>query len=206
MMPSVAGSASNSSQAIDEVHAANRVTTDTDARRLPEAYGRRLIDGLVGQGSRARYDADAARLVNKTRHDADLAFARRYDAGAIRADQPTIVIAQRRLDLHHVIDGNTLGYADDQPDAGIRCFKDRVRRKRRWHVDHADIGVSLVNGIADGIENRHAEVLLTTASRCHTGNDLRAVFNALLSVKRSLVTGDALAENFALFVNKNAHL
>ena len=72
---------------VDEVHAAHRIAADADAAALPEAVVGGLEHRLVGQRARARDDADAAGLVDEARHDADLAFARRDDAGAIRTDQ-----------------------------------------------------------------------------------------------------------------------
>ena len=46
-----------------------------------------LPDGFVGQRAAAAHDADLARLVDVAGHDADLAFAGRDDAGAVRADR-----------------------------------------------------------------------------------------------------------------------
>ena len=74
-------------QAIDEVHAMDRVAADADAGALAEADLRGLLDRFVGQRAGTRHDADLARLVDVARHDADLAFARRDDAGAVGADQ-----------------------------------------------------------------------------------------------------------------------
>ena len=55
--------------------------------RLAEPGVGGLAHRLVGQRARARHDADAARLVDVARHDADLALARRDDARAVRTDQ-----------------------------------------------------------------------------------------------------------------------
>ena len=75
-------------QHIDEVHAAHRIAADADAGALAEALVGGLEHGFVGQRARARHDADAALLVDEARHDADLAFARRDDARAVRPDEP----------------------------------------------------------------------------------------------------------------------
>ena len=53
-----------------------------------------LADRFVGQRAGARDHADMPVLVNVPRHDADLAFARRNDAGAVRADQPRVLALQ----------------------------------------------------------------------------------------------------------------
>jgi hypothetical protein len=62
-------------QAVDEVGAGEGVTTDTDDKRLAEAGLGGLVDGLVGEGSGAGDDTDAAALVDEAGHDADLALA-----------------------------------------------------------------------------------------------------------------------------------
>ena len=46
---------------VDEVHAADRVAADADARRLTDAERGELPDGLVGERAGARDDADVAR-------------------------------------------------------------------------------------------------------------------------------------------------
>src|SRR3546814_8891333 len=72
---------------VDEAHAANRIAADADAGRLAEAILRGLIDGFIGQRAGPRHDPDLARLVNVSRHDADLAFARRDHARTVRTDR-----------------------------------------------------------------------------------------------------------------------
>src|SRR6185437_16046434 len=75
------------SQAIDEVQTIDRIATDADAGALAEAHVGGLEHGFVGERARARNDTDLARLVNVSRHDADLAFTRSDDARAVRTDQ-----------------------------------------------------------------------------------------------------------------------
>ena len=75
-------------QGVDEARAVDRVAADADAGALADPQVRELPDALVGQRARAADDADAARLVDVARHDADLALAGRDDAGAVGADQP----------------------------------------------------------------------------------------------------------------------
>lgn len=61
-------------QAVDEVGAGEGVTTDTDDERLAKAGLGGLVDGLVGQGTGAGDDTDAAALVDEAGHDTDLAL------------------------------------------------------------------------------------------------------------------------------------
>ena len=88
-------------EAVDEVGAAEGVTTNTDDEGLTEAGLGSLVDGFVGQGTGSRDDTDAAALVDEARHDTDLALAGGDDTGAIRADETRLV-----LGLEHVGDAN----------------------------------------------------------------------------------------------------
>src|ERR1700676_1226811 len=56
---------------VEERRADDRVATDADASGLADAEARQLIDGFIGQGAAAAYDADMALLVNAAGHDAD---------------------------------------------------------------------------------------------------------------------------------------
>jgi hypothetical protein len=67
-------------QAIDEVGAGEGVAADAHDEGLAEAGLRGLVDGFVGEGTRAGDDADAAALVDEAWHDADLALALRKSA------------------------------------------------------------------------------------------------------------------------------
>ena len=58
---------------IDEVHPADGIAADADARRLPDAERRQLPNRFVRERARARHDADVPCLVNVTGHDADFA-------------------------------------------------------------------------------------------------------------------------------------
>ena len=67
---------------------------------MSETDARRLEDRFVRQGAGARHDAHATRLVNEARHDADLARARRDDAGAVGADEAAWGRRERRQRRH----------------------------------------------------------------------------------------------------------
>src|SRR6202000_638326 len=73
-------------QAVDEVQAVDRVAADADAGGLAQAFVGGLEHGFIGQRARTRHDADLARLVDMTGHDADLRLAGGDDAGAVRPD------------------------------------------------------------------------------------------------------------------------
>ncbi len=70
---------------------------------LAEAEAGQLPHRFVGQRAAAAHHADRARLVNVARHDADLAFAGRDHAGAVRADQHRVAaLADDFVDADHV--------------------------------------------------------------------------------------------------------
>src|SRR5210317_163381 len=192
-------------EAVDKIHATHRVAADTNTRGLAETICRRLIYGFVRKCARTGYDANAAFLVDEARHDTDLALFRRDDARAVRANQPAVIILQRRLDLDHVVDRNTFGNANNQTDSAISSFEDRIGCKRRWHVNHADIRACGGNCVTHRVVHRHAEVLLAATSRRYASDDLGAVLDALFSMEGPLVTRDALAEDLAVFVDQNTH-
>src|SRR5262245_16056063 len=73
-------------QHIDERRAGDGVATDADTGRLSQAEVGQLPDRLVGQCAAAADDADRARRVDVTGHDADLALPRRDDPRAVRPD------------------------------------------------------------------------------------------------------------------------
>src|SRR3546814_20657627 len=81
---------------------------------------------LIGKGARARHDADLAAAMDVARHAADLAFAGRDHAGAVRADQAGLRARERALDLDHVEHRAAIGDADHQRDIGVDRFPDPV--------------------------------------------------------------------------------
>ena len=74
-------------EAVDEGRSVERIAADADAQRLAETHLSGLIDGLVGERARARDDADDARLMYVTRHDANLALTWCNDARAVRSNE-----------------------------------------------------------------------------------------------------------------------
>lgn len=62
-------------QAVNEVGSREGVTTDTDNERLAKTGLGSLIYGFVRESSGARDDADTTALVDKARHDTDLALS-----------------------------------------------------------------------------------------------------------------------------------
>src|SRR5690606_9993411 len=64
-------------EAVDEVRAVDRITAVALRGALTETELGELVHRLIGERARAGHHADAARLVDVARHDADLALRRR---------------------------------------------------------------------------------------------------------------------------------
>src|SRR5690606_7227216 len=165
-----------------------------------------LLHGFIGQRARARHDRDLARHVDVPRHDSDLALARGDDAGAVRADQHDVVVAgQRILDPQHVQHRDALGDGDDDLDARIGGFQDRVGRVRRRHVDDGGIGAGVGDRIGHGVEHRQAQVLGAALAGGHAAHDLGAVLDHPFGVEGALGAGEALDDDLGVLVDQNAH-
>src|SRR5690606_3298844 len=190
---------------IDEIHASHGIAADADAGALSETDVRRLEYGFVRERARTRDDADLAGLVNEAGHDADLAFPGRDDAGAIRPNQQTAIAAERGLHAHHVVHRNAFGDADDQLDARIGRFEDRIGSERCRHVDHADRRARCGDRLACRVEDGKIQVFLAAATRRDAADELRAVGDALLGMERALLAGEALTDYASGFVDKNGH-
>jgi hypothetical protein len=72
--------------------------------------------------------------------------------------------AQRGLDVKHVQHRNAFGDADDDLDAGIGRFQDRVGGERGRHVDHRRLRAGLPHRVAHGVE--HGQVRGASARPC----------------------------------------
>ena len=194
-------------QCIDEAGAVDRVAADAHAGALADAQVGELPDALVGQGARAADDADATRLVDIARHDADLAGAGRDDPRAVGADQPDtgMMCLQKGDGAGHVEHGDPLGDGDDHLDAGIGRFHDRVGRERRRHEDHGGIGPGRGDRLGAGVKDRHSQRGRPAATRRDPADQVRAVSLALLRVKRAGFAGDALTDQTRVLVDQNAH-
>ena len=83
-------------QNVDEFRALDRIAANANGGGLAKAFLGGLEHCFIGKRSGARDDADGAFLENIARHDADLAFAWRENAGAIRADEASAGTRQAR--------------------------------------------------------------------------------------------------------------
>ena len=78
---------------------------------------------------------------------------------------------------------------------------DRIRGKGRWNENDADIRFGLFHGIFNRIENRTIKMGLTTLSGGHPTNDVGAVFDHLLCVEGSFLSGETLYDDLGIFID-----
>src|SRR5690606_36805698 len=123
-------------QHVDELGALDRVAADTDSGGLAEALIRGLEHSFIGKRARARYNTHRALLEDIARHDADLAFFRGQDAGAVRSKQARLRAFQTLLDANHVHDRNAFGDADDETDFSFDGLDDRIGCTCWRNIDH----------------------------------------------------------------------
>ena len=190
---------------VDEVRAVDRVAADADRRGLAQADHRGLMHGFIGQRTRARDHADAALLEDRAGHDADLAFAGREDAGAVRADEARLGTRQRRFHLDHVEHRNAFGDRDDQVHLGVDRLEDRVGGEGRRHVDARCGRAGFGLGFLDGVELRQADMVGAALTGRHTRNHLRPVIERLLRVEGAGVSGHPLSNDLGVLVYEDAH-
>ncbi len=135
-------------QAVDEVGAVEGVATNAHDGGLAKASSGSLVDGLVGEGARARDDANLAGHMDVTRHDSDFAFARLNNAGTVRADETSLVLrAHDGLHLDHVESGNALGDAHNEVHLSLDGLQDGVGGERRRDINNRSFSVGGLLGI-----------------------------------------------------------
>ena len=104
----------------------DRIAADAETGALTKSAGSKLPDRFVGEGTATGNHADFAGFVDVTGHDADFALTGSDDAGAIRPNQADLLVAQADLGAHHVDNGNAFSDTNDELDARISGFEDRV--------------------------------------------------------------------------------
>ena len=143
--------------------------------------------------------------MNVAGHNSDLAGVRCNDTRAVRADQSGGGAFQRALDLHHIQHWNAFGNADHEWNFRVDCFEDRVRSKGRWHINHRGIGTRFFNGFKAAVEHGKTQMFLTALTGGDPTDHLRAIRDCLFRVERALAAGEALTDDFGVFVYKNCH-
>ena len=125
------------------------------------------LDGLVGQGPRARHDPDPALAVDRARDDPDLGPAGRGGARAVRADEPGAGGSDDLDDLEHVEGRDPLGDAEDRADPGTDGLEDGVRRARRRDDRCRPCSAPVrLDRLGDRVEDRDAAVDARSGRPC----------------------------------------
>ena len=199
-------------QAVDEVHALDRVAADADAGRLTEAGTGGLEHRLVGQGAGAADDAGGATLVDVTRHDADLALARGDDAGAVGADQDAVAVGQGFFTAYMSLAGmpSVMQAISGMPAAMASRMASAANGG----------GTKIMLALAPPSATASATVFQTGTSRLAVGlsvqvlaalawgdaaDDRGAVVDSAVGVEGADLTGDTLGDEFGVIADENAH-
>ncbi len=193
--------------------AVDRVAADADAGALAVAHLGELKNRLIGERAGAGNNTDVATLVDVAGRYADaatavafLAASGGHEAGAVRADQARPRVFQRVLHSHHVHDRDALGDADDQLHTGVHRLKDRIGRERRRDENRGGCGSRFTHRLANGVENgNHIREFLSAFAGGHAGHEFRPVIKRELCVACAEGAGDALHEDFGVFVNEDGH-
>ena len=186
-------------QAFDKRRSDDRIAAHPDAGRLAEALAREQVDDLVGQGSRARHDADAALFEDVARHDADQRLSRRDETGAVRADDAHS--GRRTDDFERIVHRNAFGDADRKRDSRFVSLVKCVGGKRRRNEDARMGRAGRFNGLFDGVEDgQSVRSRLPALAGRDPAHQIRSIFHHAVGMIRTLRTGDALHDYPAVLV------
>src|SRR3954465_9136239 len=190
---------------IDECRSDNRITTDAYGSGLSDAALRKLMYGLVRQSARARDNPDRSFFMNRGRHDADLAFARRDNPGAIGPDQPRAAVLQELPGFDHIECGDAFRDADDQIDFGVRGFHDGIGGKWGRHENHRGIGPGFVDGFLHRIEDRPVLMRGAAFTRRDAAYNFSAVSCAGFRMECAFAPRQTLNNYPCILVNQDCH-
>ena len=181
------------------------VAANADTRALPEPRRRELVHGLIGQRPGAAHQPDAAGAVDVAGHDPDLALAGADNARAVGAHEQRAAFPEEGFHPHHIQNRDMLGDDHHEPDARLRRFTGRVRRQRRGHERHTDVGPGLADGLSHRIEHRHAERGLPAPPGGHAADHASPVADHPFRMELPFPTGDALHQHPAPVVYQDTH-
>src|SRR5487761_2443578 len=197
-------------EAVNEVRARDRVSTDADARRLTDALLGQLEDRLVKDRSRPRDKTDRSSCQRDvTRGDANVRLASRDDAGAVWAEQASVreVPLQRRVDACLILGGDELGDADDEGNTSLRSLENRRWRTRRRNSDKGRIRTGRGDRFSDVAEDGDSLYHLARSPRIRPCHHLRAISAISQRVIQALARRAHTLHNYlGRLVNEDAHL
>mmetsp|Transcript_641 Transcript_641/g.1521 ORF Transcript_641/g.1521 Transcript_641/m.1521 type:complete len:273 (-) Transcript_641:133-951(-) len=193
---------SKSLQAINKIGTIERISTNSYARGLSEASHGCLVNSLVRQGSTSRYHTNLSGLVNVSGHDSNLAFTRLDDSGAVWTDQSgRRLLSKGVFDSSHILLRNTFSDCNHQWDLGFDRIHDCLSAKRGGDVNDRRIWFDGLFCFHDRIKDGEAEVFLPALFGGYSTHHIRSIFYCLGGVKRSLLSGKALTNNFCVLID-----
>ena len=121
--------------------------------------------------------------------------------------QEYLAIMQENTELLLQLISDILVLGDDhhEPDARLRRFTGRVRRQRRGHERHTDVGLGLADGLPHRIEHRHAERGLPAPPGGHAADHASPVADHPFRMELPFPAGDALHQHPAPVVYQDTH-
>src|SRR3990170_3011660 len=143
--------------------------------------------------------------MDMSRHNADLAFTGSYNTGTVRADETRVLRIHKSFYFYHIQNRYPLCDAYNQFNSRVHRLHNRICCKCSRHINDRCIGLGLSHRLINGVKNRNAINFCTAFARRYTTHHLCAVGNHLLCMKSSLLTGNSLADNSRVFINKDAH-
>src|SRR5882672_6976613 len=152
----------------------NGIATDADTRGLADAEACELIHGFVRERAAAADNANVARLVNASGHDADFAFAWGNYARAVGADEASFVPINRQRNTNHVENGNAFGDANNQRQCCVGSFENRVGGIRWRNENHRSVCAGGFDGFGDRVENGAFEMLRAAFAGSDAANNVRS--------------------------------
>ena len=152
--------------------------------------------------------------MNVAGHDADLDFVGRNQAWAVRAEQQSFFAPSGLFGPHavahfeHVTNRDALGNTNGQVQIGFYGFPNRSSCASRGDVNHRNCRAGFVGRFFHRGVDRNTKNRLACFFRVHAGDE--AVFTvgvllALLGVELTGFTGNALGDDFGIFVDIDRH-
>src|SRR3990170_8797321 len=143
--------------------------------------------------------------MDMSRHNADLAFTGSYNTGTVRADETRVLRIHKSFYFYHIQNRYPLCDAYNQFNSRVHCLHDGICRKCSRHIDNRCSCLCLSHSFINRVEYRNTIYFGATLAGRYTTHHLCTVGNHLLCMKSSLFSGNSLADNSRVFINKDAH-
>lgn len=189
-------------QAVDEVGSREWITPDTDDQGLAQTGLGGLVDGLVGQRSGTRDDADATALVDKSRHDTDLALAWCDYTWAVWSNETGLVLGLENVgDTDHIVLWDSLGNTDNEWHLGGDGLFNTGSCDGWWDEDGGCGRASLLACLFDIGKDWKVEMCATSLLWVGSSDNIGSVLDCLLGVESSLLSSETLEQDARVLVN-----